>query len=82
MEKVLFADNQPKFLLMLGSITVPHPRIPPNLARHLTYPSPHPKGASAGDGSAQLHRHDWKHNPQNLSYQQRAIGDTHDNLMP
>ena len=81
MEKVLFAANRPKFLLMLGSVTVPQPRIPPNLARHLTNPSPHHKGASAGDGSAQLHHHDWKHNLQNLSYQQRAIRDTHDNLM-
>ena len=67
---------------MLGSVTVPQPRIPLNLARHLTNPSPHHKGASAGDGSAQLHHHDWKHNPQNLSCQQLAIMDTHDNLMP
>ena len=48
MEKVLFAANRPKFLLMLGSVTVPQPRIPPNLARHGTNPAHITKGLLLG----------------------------------
>lgn len=81
-ESSVFDASPPKPLLTPGSFTLAQPQVPPTSARHLTNPSPHHKGGSAGDRSAQAHHHFGKHNSQKLANQQRATGDTQDSLMP